>query len=78
MVSATPTPRIIKPRPPAGEVARLPAPSQATPCRSRIEWNGLTGCRQIEVRRRKCDESGADPAAQREEHLVGEVCEPFC
>lgn len=64
--------------------ALLPAPCEdqheqpVTPClgRVRLEWNGLTGCRQVRVYTRFIadDDTGT---VQREEQLIGEVSEPF-
>jgi len=60
-----------------GTEQRQSAPRcDAPPRRMRLEWNGVSGCRQIEVSRRLIATQGKR-AVEREELFVGEVSEPF-
>lgn len=59
---------------------RAQQPAKPLPRRTRIEWNGLCGCREVRVRlaKKRAEDTDAerDPGA-RSERLIGEVCEPF-
>jgi len=42
----------------------------------RLEWNGVSGWREVEIERAP-DEDGAEGRITRHEHLLGEVAEPL-
>ncbi len=62
------------------EEQRANQPAKPLPRRTRVEWNGLSGVREVRVRpaKKRTEDTGAerDPGA-RSERLIGEVCEPF-
>lgn len=62
------------------EEQRMPIPVAPPPQRTRVEWNGLSGVREVRVRllKRRGRAPGADHGpGDRSEQLLGEVCEPL-
>ena len=62
------------------EEPREKNPAQQTPQRTRVEWNGLSGVREVRVRflviRGREPGKDHDPG-DRVEGLLGEICEPL-